>query len=140
MTVQSPAYSPVSTKIARVLLALSILALATAPASAQPSNAPLVQSGDSSFGFVDCINPNSIVKTPGMPTKYDTVLADSKCNVDNEPGVLHNIVDCNEDMSGDSFLIKSQAVSNDGQSEPWTEEKTDSTSMAGQTAKYVCGK
>lgn len=140
MTPRSTAYRWAGARNVPCLLISTVLAIATTPASAQPTNGTLVQSGTSSFGFVDCIDLKSIVRKPGTPTTYDTVLADSKCNVDNEPEILHNVVDCTEDMSGDSFPIKSQAVSSDGQSDPWTEKDTDSTSMAGQTAKFVCGK
>ena len=119
----------------RAAIIVVTLALFT-PAWAQESNHKWVQSGIDN-GVVDCVDQNSIVKNADGTTQYDELVfcegADAMMRV--------NIVDCNQDMSGKELVIKGRPYNpgKDGKYH-WGDEHTDSTSLSGQSAKFVCHK
>jgi hypothetical protein len=123
-------------KIMRGLLLIVAFALAAVPAAAQASNRKWVQSGkEDPYGTI-CVDQNSIVKRADGLTQYDDRGCEGK---DDEIRV--SFINCNEDMSGAKFMIKSRPY-NAGKNGKynWSELNTDSTSMSGQSAKFVCHK
>jgi hypothetical protein len=110
--------------------------LASMPARAQKSDHNWVQSGTAN-GLVDCVDENNIVKNADGTTQYEELVF-----CEGEDAIIRvNIVDCNQDMSGAEIAMKGRPYNpgKDGKYH-WGEEKTNSSSLSGQSAKFVCHK
>ena len=112
------------------------LALSTLPASAQGSNHKWIQSGTEN-GLVDCVDQNSIVKNADGTIQYEELYFCKGADDD----IRVNIVNCNQDMSGKQIIIRGRPY-NPGKDGKYYfgDEPTDSTTMPGQSAKFVCHK
>lgn len=124
------------------LLVPAFVALEWLPQStiADASTRNWVQSGMQD-ALVECIDQNSIVKRTDGYTQYDELMLYDKSDTsDNDVRV--NAVRCDEDMSGPTLAMKGRPF-HPGKSGSyrWVDEPaTDSSSLSGQSAKFVCKK
>lgn len=125
-------------------LALTLTAL---PAWAQSPNHKWVKAGteQTMAGLYICVDQNRIVKGVDGRTQYeDTMNLNNTmtCEGGLESDISVENVNCNEDMSGENLMIAGQPYKKDG-TYNWADRKeisVESTSMLGQSAKFVCHK